>query len=197
VSASPALGGNPFRWATVVASFQEFVFVATGDRARRDRDTMRILGYPAEGGAMQNRIPGRKLFVAVTVAVTVAVSLGTLGVRALYAQAPGFKRVELQRHDTSSPGHEAVLARGEFNPGAAVPKHTHPGEEVGYILEGQIALEVEGKPAVTLKAGDTFFVPAGQVHAAKNAGTTPAKVLSTYIVEKGKPLATPVPVPVK
>ena len=83
--------------------------------------------------------------------------------------------------------------RGEFNPGAGTPKHTHPGEEVGYILEGTVVMELEGKPPVTLKAGDVFFIPAGQVHAAKNAGTTPAKVLSTYIVEKGKPLATPVP----
>jgi quercetin dioxygenase-like cupin family protein len=110
----------------------------------------------------------------------------------LAAQQPaGFKRVELQKHDLSVAGREAVQVRGEFNPGAGVPRHTHPGEEVSYVLEGTVVLEVDGKPPVTLKAGDIFFVPAGQIHAAKNTGTTGAKVLSTYIVEKGKPLATP------
>ena len=80
--------------------------------------------------------------------------------------------------------------RGEFDPGAAVPKHTHPGEEVGYILQGELTVEVEGKPAQTLKAGDSFFIPAGTVHSGKNASKSPTVVLSTYIVEKGKPLAS-------
>jgi len=129
-----------------------------------------------------------------TVAVVTAVSVGslTLGVRALFGQIPGFKRVELQKHDLSTPGHEAVMARGEFNAGAGVPKHTHPGEEVSYVLEGQVTLDIDGKPPAVLKAGDVFFIPAGTVHSAKNTGTTVAKVLSTYIVEKGKPLMAPV-----
>jgi quercetin dioxygenase-like cupin family protein len=114
------------------------------------------------------------------------------GVGRLEAQQPGFKRVELQRHDLGTPGHEVVVARGEFNPGAAAPKHTHPGEEAAYVLDGEVTLEVEGKPPMVLKAGDVFFVPAGTVHSAKNTGKTAAKVLSTYVVEKGKPLATPV-----
>jgi len=128
--------------------------------------------------------------MVVAVVAVVAVGSLTLGVRALYGQVPGFKRVELQKHDISNAGHEAVMARGEFAAGAVVPKHTHPGEEVAYILEGQVTIEVEGKPPVVLKAGEAFFVPAGTVHAAKNSGTGPAKVLSTYIVEKGKPLAS-------
>ena len=134
----------------------------------------------------------RKSFA--TVAVVTAVSVGslTLGVRALFGQMPGFKRVELQKHDISTAGHEAVMARGEINAGAAVPKHTHPGEEVAYILEGEVTIEVEGKPPQMLKAGDVFFVPAGTVHAAKNSSKAMVKILSTYIVEKGKPLATPV-----
>ena len=129
-----------------------------------------------------------------TVAVVTAVSAGslTLGVRALYGQMPGFKRVELQKHDISTAGHEAIMARGEFNPGAAVPKHTHPGEEVGYILEGEVTFDIAGKPPIVMKAGDSFFIPAGTIHAAKNTGKGEAKVVSTYIVEKGKPLATPV-----
>ena len=129
-----------------------------------------------------------------TIAVSIAIAflIGIWGMQSSSAQAPGFKRVELQRHDLATQGREAVLARAEFQPGAVAPKHTHPGEEVGYILEGELVLEIEGKPAVTLKAGDTFFVPAGQVHTGKNPGKKPTAVLSTYIIEKDKPLATPV-----
>jgi quercetin dioxygenase-like cupin family protein len=83
-----------------------------------------------------------------------------------------------------------VQVRVDFQPGGQIGRHTHPGEEVSYVLEGTIELEMEGKPRVTLKAGDVLFVPAGTVHAAKNAGGSAAKVLATYVVEKGKPLAT-------
>lgn len=105
------------------------------------------------------------------------------------AAPAGFKRVELQRHDIATPNHEAVQARGEFEAGAAVPKHTHPGEEVGFILAGELTVEVEGKPAQTLKAGEVFFIPAGTVHAGKNTSKGQTIVISTYIVEKGKPLS--------
>ena len=137
----------------------------------------------------------RKL--TIVVGLSVVVGAATWGARALSAPPPEFKRVPLQKHDISVPNHEAVMARGEFEAGAGTPKHTHPGEEVAYILEGQVTVEMEGKPAMVLKAGDVFFVPGGQVHAAKNTGTGPAKVVSTYIVEKGKPLMTPVPAPAK
>ena len=83
-----------------------------------------------------------------------------------------------------------MQSRAEFDPGAAIGKHTHPGEEFGYLLEGTLELQVEGAPTRTLKAGDTFFVPAGTVHAARDTGAKGAKVLATYVVEKGKPLAT-------
>jgi quercetin dioxygenase-like cupin family protein len=125
-----------------------------------------------------------------------AVALGavTWGGRTLWAQQPGFKRVPLQTQPIAGyAGHDAVQVRGEFDPGAGAPKHTHPGEELGYILEGTVTFELEGKPPMTLKAGESFFIPAGHVHSAKNTGAGPAKVLSTYLVEKGKPLATPVP----
>jgi len=106
------------------------------------------------------------------------------------AQQPGFKRVELQRHDIGTPGREVVQVRAEFDTGASIGKHTHPGEEFGYLLEGTLELEIAGKPNATLKAGDAFFVPPETVHAARNVGKGPAKVLATYVVEKGKPLAT-------
>ena len=84
------------------------------------------------------------------------------------------------------------MKRTEFAPGVAARRHTHPGEELGYVLEGTLVLEVEGQPPVTLKAGDVFFVPAGVVHDGRNVGSGPAKVLATYIVERGKPVAMPV-----
>jgi quercetin dioxygenase-like cupin family protein len=129
-----------------------------------------------------------------TIALTIAIALlaGTLGMRDSSAQAPTFKRIELQRHDLSTKDREAVLARAEFQPGAVVPKHTHPGEELGYVVAGELTLEIEGKPPLTLKAGDSFFVPAGTVHTGKNPSKGVSAVVSTYVIEKGKPLATPV-----
>lgn len=108
------------------------------------------------------------------------------------AQQPTFKRTVLQQLDISMPGREAVTAVAEFQPGAAAGRHTHPGEEIGYILEGQVWLEQDGKIPVTLKAGQTFLIQPGTVHNATNTGSGTARVLATYLVEKGKPLATPV-----
>jgi quercetin dioxygenase-like cupin family protein len=109
---------------------------------------------------------------------------------AAHAQQEGIKRTDLQRHDLSVPGREAIQVRVDIEPGKAFPKHTHFGEEIIYVLEGTLEYDIEGKPPVTLKAGDVLFIPAGTVHAAKNNGTVPASELATYIVEKGKPLVT-------
>jgi quercetin dioxygenase-like cupin family protein len=108
------------------------------------------------------------------------------------AQQPGVKRTDLQRHDLSVPGREAVQTRIDFDPGAVAPKHTHPGEEIIYVLEGSLEYQVDGKPPVTLHAGDVLFIPAGTIHAAKNVGSGNGAELATYIVEKGKPLVVPV-----
>jgi quercetin dioxygenase-like cupin family protein len=104
------------------------------------------------------------------------------------AQQPGIKRTDLQQHDLSVPGREVVQVRVDFGPGVAFGRHTHPGEEIVYVLEGSLEYEVEGKPAVTLKAGSVLFIPAGTIHAAKNVGSGNGAELATYIVEKGKPL---------
>lgn len=104
------------------------------------------------------------------------------------AQQTGFHRTDLQRHDISIQGWEAVQARVDIDPGMIVPNHRHPGEEIVYVLEGSIEYRVAGKPPVTLKAGDVLFIPKGVVHSAKNVGRDNAAELSTYIVEKGKPL---------
>jgi len=108
----------------------------------------------------------------------------------LYAQAPGLKRTELQDRDLSIPGRHVVQARVEFEPGAGIGRHTHPGEEISVVLEGSLLLEVDGQPSRTVKAGEAFFIPAGVIHAGKNPGSGKGVVLATYVVEKGKPVAT-------
>ncbi len=130
----------------------------------------------------------KKLTIGAALAV---VALAT-GVGVLNAQQPGFKRIEVQDRDLSIPGRHAVQARAEFEPGGAIGRHTHPGEELSIVLEGTLLLEIDGQPARTVRAGDSFFIPAGVVHAGKNAGNGKAVVFATYIVEKGKPVATPV-----
>src|SRR5262247_170092 len=122
-------------------------------------------------------------------AVAVLIASG-LALHVALSQQPGIKRTDLQRHDLSVPGREVIQVRVELAPGVSFPKHTHPGEEIIYVLEGLLEYEVEGRPPVTLKAGEVLFVPAGTVHAAKNVGTVNASELATYIVEKGKPLLT-------
>lgn len=104
------------------------------------------------------------------------------------AQLAGTKRTDLQRHDLSVPGREVIQARVELDPGVASPRHTHPGEEIVYVLEGSLEYQVDGKAPMTLKAGDVLFIPAGAIHAAKNVGSGPGAELATYVVEKGKPL---------
>ena len=116
------------------------------------------------------------------------VIVSSLALHTVSAQQPGIKRTDLQRHDLSAPGREVVQVRVDFAPGAAFPKHSHPGEEIVNVLEGSLEYEVEGKPPVTLKAGDVLFIPAGTIHAAKNVGSGNAAELATYIVEKSKPL---------
>ena len=123
-----------------------------------------------------------------TVILTVA-GLALTGM--LAAQQPAFKRTVLQQSDISVPGREVVSAVADFEPRATPGRHTHFGEEIGYVLEGTFLIEQEGKAPVTLKAGGSFLIPAGTIHNATNTGTGPGKILATYVVEKGKPLATP------
>ena len=121
----------------------------------------------------------------------VAALVAVAGIGTLAAQQPGFTRKLVQDQNLSIPDRHAVQALAEFVPGGAAGKHTHPGEELGYILEGTLELQIEGQPPRTVKAGEWFFVPAGMVHDGRNVGSGPAKVLATYIVEKGKPVASP------
>ena len=107
------------------------------------------------------------------------------------AQQTGFTRTMLPQVDLSIAGREAVSARAVFTPGATVGRHTHFGEEIGYVIEGTISVEIDGV-TTAVKAGEAFAIPAGKPHNATNLGSGKAAILATYIVEKGKPLATPV-----
>lgn len=111
----------------------------------------------------------------------------------LMAQNPGLQRTIVSRADVSVPGREAVVARIEVAPGASAGRHTHPGDEISYVMEGEAQLLIEGQPPRTVKAGESFVVPAGVVHDAHNKGSVPTRLVGVYVVEKGKPLATPAP----
>jgi len=106
-------------------------------------------------------------------------------------QQPGAKRNIIMKQDLSNfPAHEGVVAQVELAPGAQEPKHTHPGDIFGYVQEGTLSLSIEGKGTASVKPGEVFFVPAGKLHWGKNEGTTPIKILATFVVEKGKPLTS-------
>jgi quercetin dioxygenase-like cupin family protein len=130
-------------------------------------------------------------FSRIMTAVALVVGSGLAG-RPTSAQQPGVRRTDLQRRDLAIPGREVIRVRVEFDPGVAFGKHWHPGEEIIYVLEGALEYEVEGRPPVTLRAGDVLFIPARAVHSARNVGTGNGAELATYVVEKGKPLVTPV-----
>ena len=124
----------------------------------------------------------------------VLVGLGlTLAAGVLLAQASGLTRTLVGRADVSVPGREAVVARVEVAPGARAGRHTHPGDEISYVLEGQAELLIDGQPPRIVKAGESFVIPAGVVHDAHNSGDQPTKLVGVYVVEKGKPLASPAP----
>ncbi|WP_354687095.1 cupin domain-containing protein [Cupriavidus necator] len=114
-----------------------------------------------------------------------------LAMHAAQAQTAGIYRTDLLKQDISAPEREAVQVRVDFDPGAFAPRHAHPGEEVAYVLEGTLEYQLDGKPPVTLKAGEALFIPAGTGHSARNVGSGKASELATYIVRKGAPLVAP------
>ena len=104
------------------------------------------------------------------------------------SQQPGVTRTDLLRHDLSVSGREVIQVRVDLAPGVAFPPHSHPGEEIAYVIEGLLEYRLEGRTPVTLEAGEALFIPAGTIHSAKNVGTGNGAELATYLVEKGKPL---------
>lgn len=121
------------------------------------------------------------------------IALGLLGARVLTAQEPIRRTILQQQALEGVPGREAIQFVADIAPGAVVGKHTHPGPEFGYVVEGTLVLEQAGQPPMTVNVGDSFHVPDRRVHWGKNGSPTkPVKVLGMVIGEKGQPLATPV-----
>jgi quercetin dioxygenase-like cupin family protein len=114
------------------------------------------------------------------------------GQMAPVAQTAGLKRTVIQKFDVPAGDRETVVALIDIPPNMDVARHTHPGPEVDYLLDGEVSLVVGDQPAKNYKAGDSFTIPQGTPHSAKS-GPKGAKLLGTYIVEKGKPLASPAP----
>jgi quercetin dioxygenase-like cupin family protein len=128
-----------------------------------------------------------KFFRSVASAVLVASSLVALH-SAHAQQQPGFGRSDVLQHDLGNDGREVIQTRVEFAHGAVSPRHSHPGEEIAYVLEGTLEYHIECRSPITLKAGEALFIPAGAKHVAKNVGTGKASELATYLVSKGTPL---------
>src|ERR1700712_5585617 len=98
----------------------------------------------------------------------------------LFAQNPGIQRTIVQRKDISVPGREAVVARVEIAPGAFAGRHSHAGEEISYIMEGEGEVLIDGQPALKVKSGDAFIIPANAIHDAHNTGPAPLKLVGVY-----------------
>jgi quercetin dioxygenase-like cupin family protein len=129
----------------------------------------------------------RRTFVLAAIA-----ALAFVSTQVTHAQAPTVKRTVLLQHDTSAPGFEAVLVAVEIPAGGREGRHTHSGTAMIHVLEGAITLDYEGKPTVTYKAGQSFFVDAGKVHEGINKETVTAKAIATFIIPKGQPVTTQV-----
>ena len=121
---------------------------------------------------------------------TLLLAAGALLPRVASAQGPGLTRIDLLRNDLSVPGREVVQVLVEFAPGASAPNHSHPGEEIAYVVEGVFEYTLAGEPPVTVKTGESLFIPAGTPHSVRLLGSGKGAELATYFVEKGKPLLT-------
>ena len=134
----------------------------------------------------------RKLMIAATgfLAMMLAGSAIAQQQQATVPQPAPIKRTPLQKFDVPGTNYETVIGTAEIASSVNIGRHTHPGPESGFMLEGEIVLLVEGQPPVTVRAGESYKIPPGAVHDART-GEKGAKVLATYVVEKGKPLSSP------
>ena len=134
-----------------------------------------------------------------TVAILALIAIG--GASLVQAQQPAspatlqalpIKRTPLQKFEVPGTNYETVIGLAEIAPNISIGRHTHPGPESGYLLEGELTLLIDGHAPVQLKAGESYKVPSGAIHDAKT-GPQGARVIATYVAEKGKPLASPAP----
>ena len=132
----------------------------------------------------------KRIHLLLGIVLAVGVALGMFGSRMLSAEDPLKTGTVVQRTGlTGAKGLEAILVLRELPPGAESGKHTQSGNEIVYILDGSVILEVQGKPPVTVKAGEAFHTVAGEVHNVKNASASaPGKALAFYVAKKGTAL---------
>jgi len=109
------------------------------------------------------------------------------------AQQPTVQRKVLITQDLSIPGYQSVVATVELPVGGREGRHTHPGAAFVYVVEETLTVEHEGRPTTTYKTGDAIHIEANKVHEGINAGSVPVKLAATFVVEKGKPLASSAP----
>jgi quercetin dioxygenase-like cupin family protein len=131
-------------------------------------------------------------FVVVIVALAVAGAAHAQQLPAAATQTQTIKRTPLQKFDVPGTNYETVIGMAEIVPNVNIGKHTHPGPESGFMLDGEMTLLVDGQPPLVVKKGESYKIAPGAVHDAKT-GASGAKVIATYVVEKGKPLASPAP----
>src|SRR5258705_1954960 len=111
---------------------------------------------------------------------------GVVFTAAMFSQTSGLKRTIAYKADVSVPGREAVVARVELAPGIKAGRHTHPGDEISYVVEGEGEILIEWQPPRKVKAADGFVIPAGARHDAHNTSSGPLKLVGVYVVGKGK-----------
>jgi quercetin dioxygenase-like cupin family protein len=126
--------------------------------------------------------------ITTAAALLIATSLTLPVAQADEVSLGDIKRTNLLRNDLTVPGREVIQVLVELEPGVSAVRHSHPGEELVYVIEGALEYQLDGRPPVTLRAGGVLFIPNGTPHAVKNVGSVKATELATYIVEKGKPL---------
>lgn len=172
------------------------LYMALQKRSPADTSTIHALGQiggavlEGDGSVSARKDDHMKTIKLVAAALLIAGSGVTLHMA--QAQQLGIQRTDLLQHDLDVPGRELVQVRVDFEPGAVAAKHSHPGEEIAYVLKGSLEYQLGDGSPVTLKAGETLFIPAGVAHTAKNVGNGKASELATYIVKKGTPLVVPV-----
>ena len=132
----------------------------------------------------------RQIFLRVLAA---SATIGVLAIAPAGDAQVGLERKVVLQQDLKMPGYETVVMEVSLAVGGREGRHTHPGTLIGYLLQGELTLEVEGQPTRVYKAGEAALIPAGAVHEGRNTGSVPTKVIATFIVEKGKPLSTPAP----
>src|SRR5262245_40661126 len=132
------------------------------------------------------------LICAVLATVAMPGAAGAQQLPAATQQTATIKRIPLQKFDVPGTNYETVIGIAEIVPNVNIGRHTHPGPESGYMLEGEMVLLIDGQPEKTVKVGESYQVPSGAIHDARS-GPQGTKVIATYVVEKGKPLASPAP----